>query len=148
MKTLKTYLLAVMTILTISANAQLKVRTDGSIHTGYTGYANLWLGTYNYQGTDNGKWAIEIWNNDLNIWKPWPSPNNGNYKLFIRGDNGFVGIGRYPSYKLDVDGDIATYGTIRISSDERLKSNVTSLSNCMFKINKLNGKSYIKVRPI
>jgi Chaperone of endosialidase len=131
----------------LSVNAQLKVSTDGSIHTGYTGYSNFWMGTYNYQGTDNGQWGMEIWNGNLNFWKPWPSPNPGNYKLFIRGDNGYVGIGRYPSYKLDVDGDIATYGTIRISSDARLKSNIQSLSNCMFKINQLKGKSYTKGHP-
>jgi len=147
MKTLKMNLIAVIILLCINANAQLKVRNDGSIHTGYTGYANFWLGTYSSQGYDNGEWGIEINDGDFNIWKPWPSPNNGNQKLIIRGYNGFVGIGRYPSYKLDVHGDIATYGTLRISSDERLKSNITSLSNCMVKINQLNGKSFIKVLP-
>lgn len=147
MKTLKTYFVIALTMIAIHATAQLKVRTDGSIHTGYTGYANIWMGTYDYQGTDNGKWAIEIWNNDFNIWKPFPSPNPGNYKLFIRGDNGNVGIGRYPSSKLDVDGDIAIYGTVKLSSDERLKSNITPLANSLFKITKLNGKSYNKIRP-
>jgi len=147
MKTLKVYLIIALSIVAIHATAQLKVRTDGRIHTGYSGYPDIWMGSYNWQGTDNGQWAIEIAGSDFNIWKPWPSPNWGNFKLFIRADNGYVGIGKYPSFKLDVDGDIATYGTLLISSDERLKKNISPLSNSLFKITKLNGKSYTKFRP-
>jgi len=149
MKTIKTYLIIAITCLAINVNAQLRVRTDGSVHQGYAGTVNaiIYFGTYNYQGNNNGKWAVENWGDDFQIWKPWPSPNNGNYKLFIKGDNGFVGIGKIPSYKLDVDGDIATYGNLMISSDERLKTNIAPLTNCMEKINKLNGKSYFKISP-
>jgi hypothetical protein len=147
MKTKNFFLILVVILLSNSIEAQLKVRTDGSIQTGYTGYANFWLGTQPSGTTDNGKWGIEIWGNDFNIWKPWPSSNYGNYFLFICGANGYVGIGRYPSYKLDVNGDIATYGTLRISSDSRLKTDIKKLTGCMDKLNKLNGQSYKKICP-
>lgn len=144
---IKLLLVNALIYLSIAVNAQLQVRADGSIQTGYNGYANLWLGSFPSQGVDNGQWGIEIWDGNFNIWKPWPSPNSGNYFLFIRGDNGNVGIGKNPSYKLDVDGDIATYGTLRISSDPRLKTNIRPLSDCLNSISLLNGKSYCKTTP-
>jgi len=76
-----------------------------------------------------------------------PTSNPGNYVLFLKDDNGYVGIGKIPSYKLDVNGDIATYGTLRISSDKRLKSNIISLDGCLNKLAKLNGVSYLKSVP-
>lgn len=59
------------------------------------------------------KWGIEYWENGLNFWIPFPNPNAGNYKLFLQND-GNIGIGKKPSYKLDVAGDIATSGSINI----------------------------------
>ncbi len=131
----------------IIATAQVKLTTDNKFQVGYSVYTPLLIGNYASQGYNYGTWGIEQWNNGLNLWKPWPCPNSGNYKVFIRDDNGFVGIGKIPSYMLDVNGDIATYGTLRISSDARLKTNINSLTNCMVKINKLNGKSYHKIIP-
>jgi hypothetical protein len=59
--------------------------------------------------------------------------------------NSYVGIGTTsPQYKLDVNGDIATYGSLLISSDERVKENIKPLTNCLNDIKKINGKSYYK----
>jgi len=125
----------------------LQVRTDGSVWQGYSGYANLWLGTYYSQGYDNGHWGIEVLNGGLNFWKPWPSPNDGNYMLYIA-QNGNIGIGRVPSTKLDVAGSIAIYGTVKVSSDERLKTNIVQLSETETnKLYQLNAKSYQKHQP-
>ena len=76
---------------------------------------------------------MEFWNNGLNFFTPWPSYGAGNYKLFISrggGEKGsFVGIGKIPSHKLDVNGDIATFGTVQITSDRRLKKNIIPLQS-------------------
>lgn len=127
-----------------TSSAQVKLRSDNMFQVGYSVYTPLTLGSYTFNGYNNGTWAIEHWNGGFNIWKPWPSVNSGNYKMFIKDDNGYVGIGRIPSYKLDVEGDIATSGTLRIGSDQRLKSNIKPLTSCLSNLNKLNGKSYNK----
>lgn len=141
------FTLTVAFLMLFNTNAQIKIRTNGSIHTGYSGYKNIYMGTYSSQGADNGEWGLEVWNGNINFWRPWPCPTGGNYMLYIRADNGNVGIGRNPSYKLDVNGDIATYGTFRISSDARLKKDINQLSLCKANLIKLNGKSYKKVQP-
>ncbi|MCK5137954.1 MAG: tail fiber domain-containing protein [Bacteroidales bacterium] len=68
-----------------------------------------------------------------------------NNKVWIK-TSGNVGIGdSSPSYKLDVNGDIATYGVLRISSDKRLKKDIVDLD--AQKINSLynlQAKTYIK----
>jgi len=147
MKTIKTYLIIAITCLAINANAQLKVRTDGSIHTGYNGYANIFMGTYNWQGTDNGKWGFEIWGDNLNIWKPWPSASNGdcNYYMFFT-PSGAIGVGQAPTHSgicLDVNGKVYA-GGIELTSDERLKTDIKPLTDRLDKLYQLNGKSYKK----
>ena len=144
----KNYLLLLLSlVLSVSASTQLKVLPNGWIHTGYNPdvYAPIiYMGTHPLWGYDNGKWGIEVLYGGLNFCKPWPSPNSGNYYLFLA-ENGKVGIGTYtPSYALDVNGDIGTYGTLRISSDERLKTNIKPLSAQISNIYKLNAKSYEK----
>lgn len=145
----KKFLLIAIIILSnfLIINAQsFKVRSDEFIQIGYDSYKTLSFGIHN--GTpNNGQWAIESGGGGLNIWKPWPSVNDGNYKLFIRDDNGYVGIGRYPSFKLDVNGDIATYGVFRISSDKRLKTDIKPLYSSLEKLIQLNGVSYKKSLP-
>jgi hypothetical protein len=66
-----------------------------------------------------------------------------NRKVVIDGN---VGIGRSPSYKLDVDGVIRVEQQV-ISSDERLKTEIKSLSNEKDKLYLLQGKSYKKTPP-
>ena len=156
MKTRKNIFLALILILTINTFAQLKVNQNGSIWTGYTGYPNIYMGTSPFQNYDNGKWAIEIWGENLNIWKPWPSkvrstPVGGdylNYYLFINPSNG-VGIGKAPTHDgicLDVNGGIYA-NDILLTSDERLKNDIKPLTDKIESLYKLNGKSYKKHSP-
>ncbi len=120
-----------------------RVRSDAFVQIGYDSYKTLSLGA-STSSPNNGNWAIEHWNGGLNFWKPWPTFSTVNYALFIRDGNHFVGIGKYPNHALDVNGDIATYGTIRIYSDERLKANITKLSPqyCLNIVQNLNTYSY------
>ena len=134
---------------------QLKVigssPNSGSVSIGYTGYSNIWLGSQPnsvlYSGFDTGKWGIEVWGENLNIWKPWPSPNNGqvNYYMFLT-PSGAIGIGQVPTHSgicLDVNGKIYSSG-IELTSDEHLKTNIKPLTNKIDKLYLLNGKSYAK----
>lgn len=135
-------------------NAQsFRVRSDGAIQIGYGAYKYLTFGNCNYATPNNGEWAIEYWddnngtNKGLNFWKPYPSTNDGNYKLFLK-NNGNIGVGTgSPSFKLTVHGTIASYGTIVISSDRRLKSEVRPLQSTMDKLSQLNGVAYRKYLP-
>ena len=149
MKSTKFIITTLFFLATLGINAQLKVRTDGSIQTGYNGYANFMFGHSGYVETNgdiNGQWGIEVCGTSLNIWKPWPSSSAGNYKLWIS-ENGNVGIGLVPSSKLDVAGSIAIYGDIKLSSDERLKKDIVPLADQAVNIYKLNAKSYKKHLP-
>lgn len=131
-------------------NAQsFRVRNDGAIQIGYGTYKYLTFGNCNYATPNNGEWAIEHWDNigGLNFWKPWPSANDGNFKLFLS-DNGNIGIGTgIPFFKLTVYGNIGSYGTIVISSDRRLKREIRPLQSAMDKLSQLNGVAYKKSLP-
>ena len=99
-------LVAVQLIIVTLTNAQLKVRSDNWVHIGYDTYAPLAFGN-NGTSPNNGQWVIESWNGTLNFSRPWPASNEGNYKFFIRDDNGNVGIGlsnNNPWGRLDVYG--------------------------------------------
>ncbi len=141
---IKVFILVFLNSVILNAQS-FKVRNDAAIQIGYETYKYLSFGIQN-SSTNNGQWAIEHWEGGLNFWKPWPSGNSGNYKLFLK-DNGNVGIGRNPSYKLDVQGDIATYGTLRISSDKRFKTEIRPIYSSMNKLSQLNGVSYKKELP-
>ena len=60
--------------------------------------------------------------------------------------DGNLGIGRTPSYLLDVNGTIRVNSTL-YSSDERLKTEIKPLSNEKDKLYLLQGKSYKKTPP-
>ncbi len=144
--------------LTISlgiVSAQLKVigttPNSGSVSVGYTGYANIWLGSQpnsvQYFGFNKGKWGLEVWGENLNIWKPWPSPNNGegNYYMFFT-PSGAIGVGQVPTHAeicVDVNGKVYSSG-LELTSDERLKTDIKELTGKFEKIYQLNGKSYKK----
>lgn len=51
------------------------------------------------------QWAVESWDGELNFYKPYPTTNWGNYKLFLS-DNNLFGFNRKPSspYVLDIFG--------------------------------------------
>jgi hypothetical protein len=135
---------AILMSTTFSANAQLKIRPEGGVQMSYNGYCSFYLGTPS-PASSNGEWSFESWGGGFNLWKPWPNPGAANF-IFFAANNGNVGIGTgTPAYKLDVNGDIATYGVLRVSSDSRLKSNIKGLTNCLNTITKLEGKSYNKI---
>lgn len=91
------------------------------------------------------QWSVEVWEDGLNFWKPWPSSFHGNYKLYID-TTGKVGVGRKPTtYKLEVDGDVYTTGAYRTASDVRLKDNISPLQGALSKIQQVNGKVYNKL---
>lgn len=134
-------------------NAQsFRVRNDGAIQIGYETYKYLSFGKCDHPQYNPGEWAIDYWEvvpgvRGLNFWKPWPSNNSGNYKLFLM-DNGNIGIGtHFPMFKLTVYGTIGTYGTVIISSDRRLKSEIRPLQSAMDKLSQLNGVAYKKHLP-
>ncbi len=142
-------IIAVVFFTTSALEAQLRVGDDSYVQIGYDEYATLSFGreTCALPYANHGKYAIEYWGEEgnmqgLNFWKPWPTPNHTNYVLFLRDDKN-VGIGTSGSgsYKLDLAGTIRSYGSV-IFSDERLKTNVTSMSNSLDKVLLLNGVSY------
>ena len=75
--------------------------------------------------------------------------NGGNDLVFYRGgdrvtftDGGDVGIGTtIPGYKLDVEGDIQCTN-LHETSDDRLKTNISTLSGALDKVNRLRGVSF------
>lgn len=146
----KNIFLTLFLIFTLHTFGQLKVNADGSQSAGYTGYGNLNMGSSGYtsNGTIWGKWAFEIWGENLNIWKPWPSPNNGvvNYYMFLT-PSGAIGVGQVPTHQseicIDVKGKVYSYG-IELTSDERLKTEIKPLTDKLDKLYQLNGKSYKK----
>lgn len=112
-------------IIVNDTNAQkgaFKVRADDFISIGYDGYKALTFGP-----GENGSFGIEYWNGGLNIFKPWPSNNAGNFKLFIS-DNGNLGVGKIPSSKLDIDGDISIEGSLLMKFSPESQSARTSIS--------------------
>lgn len=157
MKT-KNFIFTLIIVFFNSSNlfSQLKVvgtsPNSGSVSIGYNGYSNIWLGSQpnsiQYSGFDTGKWGLEVWGENLNIWKPWPSPNNGviNYYMFLT-PSGAIGVGQVPTHQseicIDVKGKVYSYG-IELTSDERLKTEIKPLTDKLDKLYQLNGKSYKK----
>jgi hypothetical protein len=145
MKT-KIFIALIFVVFSSSISSQLKVNSNGSVSMGYTGYSNLEMGNHD-TSYNNGRWAWEVWGENLNLWKPYPSPNNGaiNYYIFVTPAGG-VGIGKAPTQSgicLDVNGKVYSYG-IELTSDERLKTDIKPLTDKLDKLYQLNGKSYKK----
>lgn len=136
-------LYVVLCFYNINAEAQghFKIRNDEFIQIGYDQYKTLSFG--NYSGSpNNGHWAIEYYNGGLNFWKPWPSVNSGNYRLFLS-DNLKIGINRNPIgiEALQVNGGVIANYYIQYS-DVRLKKNISSLKKNLITISMLNPISY------
>lgn len=129
---LKIGVLLLVCISTVSA--QLKY-TDEYIRIGEEQYTPIII---------DRSWGIDYYNGGLNFWIPYPLSNWGNYKLFLQ-DDGNIGVGKKPSYKLDVAGDVATSGKFLVNSDKRFKSDISPLSDeIVSSVLCLNGKSFRK----
>ena len=92
-----------------------------------------------------------VYGNALQFWayNDYPCGNGGicNNPMLVLYDDGNVGIGRAPFYKLDVNGYVRTVLGVVNSSDERLKSNIKPLFDEKDKLYLLQGKSYKKTLP-
>jgi hypothetical protein len=155
-----------------SMDAQLKVLSDGSTQgngsvgqlrlqttPGYIDIGplnNLW----SHFSTDRsyyyfskpvylGNGILEAYKNTNFGLRTGTSGHNNPVRFTILYTNGNVGIGTVtPAYKLDVHGDIATWGTVRISSDSRLKSEIKDIEkNKVDMIYSLSAKTYMKALP-
>lgn len=136
--TVKILLVCMLCSVSLLSKAQL-IYDDKGLSLGRDSYTPLYFGD---------KWSLEYYDGGLNVYRAYPYSSWGNYKMFVD-SLGRVGIGRKPtSYRLEVAGDVWVDGVYRTSSDERLKTNIQSLSNlnCLEKIQQLNGKSYNKRR--
>ncbi len=143
----KLTLFVVALFATSMLSAQLRIGKDGRAHLGYNGgYPELRLGSYYASGEDNGEWGLEVMYNGFNLYKPYPSPNAGNYYFYVS-RTGLVGMGKDPGYKLDVNGDICTRGRFLELSDERLKSNIAPLDGYTDRLLSLQPKTYFKKLP-
>lgn len=150
-----------MTSLTISnnSNAQLKVRTDGTVKIGsqspfpqggsleITGInqtleARIFPSSANIARfwTINSVYAFGFGIDQSGLGQIFRNINTPS-SIMTFNSNGDFGIGRTPSYKLDVNGNIRVNTTI-YTSDSLLKSNITPISNQVSNLNKLRGVSY------
>jgi hypothetical protein len=127
------------------SQGQFKVRNDAFIQIGYTGYKVLSFG----QGTgtpNNGNFAIEHCTGctpiGLNIWKPYPTANWGNYLLFIR-DNGNIGVGNTgdASNRMWISGNLKVNATV-YTSDKRFKENINPIKSSLNELLGIRTYSY------
>lgn len=138
-------ILALFTSTVVCGQGQFKVRNDGLIQIGYINYNTLTFGKGN-GATNNGNFALEYCatcpSSGFNIWKPWPTTEWGNYKLFIR-DNGNVGMGNIgdASAKLWVSGNLKVNSTT-YTSDVRFKENILPINNQLNSLLKLKTYQY------
>ncbi len=145
--------------LTLNVHAQLKVKTNGNVK---IGAQSPWPSGGKLEITGiNETLEARIFPASANIARLWTINSiygfgfgidqsgyghiyrniNSPYAIMTFKSNGYFGIGRTPSYKLDVNGSIRVNSTI-YSSDERLKSNITPLSSQTNNLFKLKSVSY------
>ena len=117
--------------------------TNNAVQLGFDDYRFLTFGD-GFTSPNNGAWSIERWNGGLNFWKPWPSSNFGNYKMFIR-DNGNVGINMNPwtwsILKLQVSGYVVSNGYFTWS-DEKLKTDIAQMEEGLAQLMLLKPVTY------
>ncbi len=140
------YLLLILLISSVVwSQGQFKVRNDGLIQIGYTTNNSLTFGQGN-GSSNNGNFALEYCSTcpsaGFNIWKPWPTSDYGNYKLFIR-DNGNVGMGNVgdASAKLWISGNLKVNSTT-YTSDQRFKENIQPINNQLSNLLRLKTYQY------
>lgn len=155
----KILVIMLVSILTLNVNAQLTVESDGDVKIG-TQSPSPSGGKLLITGI-NSTLDARVFSASANISRLWVANSvfafgfgvdqNGVGQLFRNinsptsimtfNSTGNFGIGRTPSYKLDVNGNIRVNTTI-YSSDERQKSNIVSLSNQTNNLHKLKSVSY------
>ncbi len=102
------------------AFGQLRINTHGNIFYGTESYSYLGWGD---GASDKSQWALEHWTSPagvsgVNLWRPWPNVNAGNYFLFVEDQTGTVSMGGEPSglysdTRLEVFGSLVVHGAIR-----------------------------------
>jgi len=132
---------------TLSTNTMYGVystNTNNSASSGSRTYGGYF---YAYTPTTNNLSAV------YGIYSQVASGHSNCYAGYFKGgkvvvENGKVGIGTSnPTFDLDVYGSIGTWGNQPIGSDKRLKRDVKPLSDEIYKLYILQGKSYIKTLP-
>jgi hypothetical protein len=148
------YTLVFFIAITLNINAQTPVFRVFNKKTQIAFNSSTYRGEYLTFGkstgtTNNGNWSIEYFNGGLNFWKPWPTSNSGNYKLFIA-DWGAVGINCTPNVfnssspiedKLYVNGRTVSRGHLTWS-DQRTKCQINNLPSALNKILNLRTVSF------
>ncbi|MFA5300743.1 MAG: tail fiber domain-containing protein [Lutibacter sp.] len=160
MKTYSKILMIVCTlVLTLNVYAQLKVKTNGNVKIGsqspfpsggkleITGIdetleARIFPASENIARlwTINSIYAFGFGIDQNGYGQIYRNVNSPSVIMTFNSSGDF-GIGRTPSYKLDVNGSIRVNTTI-YTSDERVKSNITPLSNQTNNLFKLKSVSY------
>lgn len=121
-----------------------------AIQLGYDDYRYLSFGKSS-SNPNNGAWAIEHWEGGLNFWKPFPTSNYGNYRLFLPDESSKMGVNMRPdnvnstNYRitdvLQVRGYTKAHG-YWTWSDSSLKRNVSKLDEGLTKILALKPVKY------
>jgi len=146
--------------------AQLKVLSTDDVHIGYNRTSSdpvyrLLMGKPQFlytipagpaAGQDvytDARWIVEMGGNSteyFHIYHGSIKSSLNPYHFYITAD-GRVGICKVPTLgKLDVNGDVYANG-VKLSSDERLKSDIKPVSGLVPKLYLLEGKSYTKTLP-
>lgn len=80
-------------------------------------------------GADVGKWSVL----------------GSNVYYGSNANDGCVGIGTMqPNYRLEVIGEVFSSGSVLTSSDERVKSDITVITNALDKLSQLHGYTYTR----
>jgi len=153
------FVLLTSIIISNNSNAQLKVRTNGTVKIG-TESTYPSGGSLEITGI-NQTLEARIFPASANIARFWTINSvyafgfgidqsgygqifrniNSPSSIMTFNSNGDFGIGRTPSYKLDVNGSIRVNTTI-YTSDSLLKSNINNLKNQASNLDKLRSVSY------
>lgn len=125
---------------------QFRVNTNDFVQIGYSNYKALTFGK-STADPNNGNWSIEYCefceSPGFNIWKPWPTAGMDNYYLFIRDEEGNVGIGNSgeSDFKLNVSGKVRAED-FESYSDKRFKRNLKPLSTALEKLSAIKPYEY------